>query len=124
MQGRKGMYVLSLEEKKSTPLQWGTLLDAELDGAKIERIQDGWAGPGDERVTFAGYTKAKDGIGRQRIYSCKFDGSDVKAHTPSTNEPVPPYKFPGSEKTAIDVAKEWALGEIAWDDRRVRLGLE
>jgi Tol biopolymer transport system component len=111
----KGILVIEIATKKLIPIVPKNLKDAELN-VPIEAIRDGWAGPTDDRVTFSGKTTDKDGKVRRRIYSCRFDGSDLKAHTPRDNEPVPMYKFPGSDKTAYDIAKEWALNEIKWDD--------
>jgi hypothetical protein len=115
LQNRKGMFIVSVPEGKIMPVILKDLRDAEL-GVIVEDITNGWAGPSDDRVTFSGKTTDKDGKVRRRIYSCRFDGSDLKAHTPKDNEPVPMYKFPGSDKTAYDLAKEWALNEIKWDD--------
>ena len=114
LQNRKGMFIVSVPEGKVTPVAPKEPKDAEV-GAPVTETRDGWAGPGDERVTFSGKTTDKDGQTRWRIYSVRLDGSDLQAHTPKDNEPVPMYQFPESQKTAYDLAKEWALNEIKYE---------
>jgi hypothetical protein len=117
LQTEKGMMLLSVADKKATPVKPKVLLDTELN-AIVTQMRDGWAGPGDDEVTFSGKTTDKDGKVRWRIYSCRFDGSGLKARTPKDNEPVEAYKFPDAPdgKTAIDLAKQWALKEIEFED--------
>jgi len=121
LQTNKGLQIVSIANGQVTPLVLNNLRDAERKDAVIKDIDFGWAGPGDDRVTFSGDSSPGEySEPIRRIYSCRFDGSDLKAHTPRENEPVPMYKFPDSDKTAYDLAKEWALGEIKWEDEQKR----
>lgn len=124
LQAENGMFALSIADKKATPVAPKNLKDAEVGDAAIGATRDGWAGPGDGEVTFSGKTVDKAGKTRWRIYSCRFDGSGLKAWTPKENEPVEAYKFPGAPdgKTAIDLAKTWALKEIEFEDYLKRQG--
>ncbi|MBV9468311.1 MAG: hypothetical protein JO316_01740 [Abitibacteriaceae bacterium] len=115
----KGMSIITVQDKQSKSLALGSLTDNELGAVKIEQVKDGWAGPSDNEVTFSGKTVDKSGKIRWRIYSCHLDGSHVKALTPKDNNPIEPYKF-SDGKTAIDLAKEWALSEIAFADAQKR----
>ncbi len=123
LQTEKEMLVLSITDKKATPLAPKNLKDAEVN-APITQTRDGWAGPSDNEVTFSGKTTDKDGKIRWRIYSCRFDGSGLKAWTPKENQPVEAYKFPDAPdgKTAIDLAKQWALKEVEFEDYLKRQG--
>jgi hypothetical protein len=117
LQTEKGMFNLSVAEKKATPIVPKNLKDVEVN-APITQTRDGWAGPSDNEVTFSGKTTDKAGKVRWRIYSCRFDGTGLKAWTPKENQSVEAYKFPKAPdgKTAIDLAKQWALKEIEWED--------
>jgi len=84
-------------------LKFAAQTDAEV-GAPVTDPIDGWAGPTDDRVTFSGQTKDKAGVVRCRIYSCRFDGTDLKAHTSKENTPVEQYLFPQTKQTAYDMA--------------------
>lgn len=110
-----GILIVDVAQKKVTPVKFPKLTDVEV-GARITGIIDGWAGPTDDRITFSGQTTGKDGKVRRRIYSCRTDGTSLKAHTPKENTPVPMYKFPDGDKTAYDLAKTWALAEIKYED--------
>ena len=118
-----GMKLLSIDSKKTTELEFKNLKDFEVN-APITETRDGWAGPSDNEVTFSGKTTDKDKRERWRIYSCRFDGSGLKAWTPKEAEPVDACKFPEAKdgKTAIDLAKEWALREIEFEDYLKRQG--
>ncbi len=106
---------IDISSKKVSELKLPPLKDAEVN-ATIGDIQDAWAGPGNDEVTFSGKTVDANKKERRRIYSCRFDGSNLKALTPAENKPVPAYKFPQGEKTAYELAKEMALGEIKWEE--------
>ncbi|HEY0076470.1 MAG TPA: hypothetical protein VGB77_20400, partial [Abditibacteriaceae bacterium] len=123
LQSDKGMFALSVADKKATTIAPKNLKDNEVN-APITLTRDGWAGPSDNEVTFSGKTTDKVGKVRWRIYSCRFDGSGLKAWTPKENQPVEAYKFPKApdSKTAIDLAKQWALKEIEWEDYLRRQG--
>ena len=108
--------VIATGNRQTRELKLPPLKDAEVN-APIQDIQDSWAGPGNDEVTFSGKTIDADKKERRRIYSCRFDGSNLKALTPAENTPVPAYKFPEGDKTAYQLAKEMALGEIAWDEK-------
>lgn len=107
-----GIYLLDLPRRRCTKLALGGLTDPELN-VPVHKLIDAWAGPGDDQVTFSGETNDQAGQRRRRIYSCRFDGTDLQALTPLTNDPVPLYDFPESDRTVLDVAREWALAELA-----------
>lgn len=116
LQTAVGIFTVAVEQKKVTPIKLPPLKDTEVGGALIQEIGDAWAGPSKNEVTFSGKTIDADKKERRRIYSCRFDGSNLKALTPAENKPVPAYKFPQGEKTTYELAKEMALGEIKWED--------
>ena len=107
--------VVDVTSKQMRELKLPPFKDTQV-GATIQDINDAWAGPGNDEVTFSGKTIDANKQERRRIYSCRFDGSDFKALTPAENKPVPAYKFPEGNKTAYELAKEMALGEIQWED--------
>ena len=109
------IFIIGTGSKQVRELKFPTLKDAEVN-ATIQEINDAWAGPGNDEVTFSGKTIDANKKERRRIYSCRFDGSNLKALTPAENTPVPAYKFPQGNKTAYELAKEMALGEIQWED--------
>lgn len=115
LQTDQGMSVVVVSDGGLSAVLLKNLKDAELGGAAIQEMRDGWAGPTDDRVTFSGRTIDKSGKGRWRIYSCRMDGSGLKAHTSQDNNPVASYKFPAGERAALDLAKRWALGEIQFE---------
>ena len=117
LQTTKGIFAVTMEGGKVTPVVLASLKDAEVSGALLQEIGDAWAGPGNDEVTFSAKTIGPDKKERRRIYSCRFDGSNLKALTPAENQPVPAYQFPQGQKTAYELAKEMALGEIAWDEK-------
>ena len=109
--------VIDIETKKLRELKLPSLKDTEIGSASIEELQDAWAGPGNDEVTFSGKTIDADKKERRRIYSCRFDGSNLRAWTPKENQPVPAYQFPETQKTAYELAKEIALGELEFNDK-------
>ncbi|MGI8766348.1 MAG: TolB family protein [Gemmatimonadaceae bacterium] len=110
------IFIIGTGSKEVRELKLPPLKDVEV-GATIQDIEDAWAGPGNDEVTFSGKTVDAAKKERRRIYSCRFDGSGLQALTPAENKPVPAYQFPQGPKTAYELAKEMALGEIAWDDK-------
>ncbi len=117
LQADKGMWAASVVAKECKELQFAPLVDPDL-AVPVTDLIDAWAGPGNDRVTFSGKTVDGDKVVRRRIYSCRFDGSDLQAHTPKDNQPVPMYVFPETGKTALELAKEWALTEVQFERRR------
>lgn len=113
---RDGLTVVDIATRKATLLKLPILKDIEVGGATISNLQDGWAGPGNDEVTFSGQTTDATKKVRRRIYSCRFNGTNLRAWTPKENTPVPGYVFPQTKKTAYDLAKEMALAEIKWED--------
>ena len=109
--------VIDIETKKLRELKLPVLKDTEIGSISIEDLQDAWAGPGNDEVTFSGKTIDADKKERRRIYSCRFDGSNLRAWTPKENQPVPAYEFPETQKTAYELAKEIALGELEFNDK-------
>lgn len=121
LQTRKGMLLVNVADGKVSSLSFNNLKDSELGGLPIEDVTDGWAGPTDDEVTFSGYTKGPNKKEPRRIYSCRFDGSALKAWTSAADVPVSAHKFSVDKKNALNLAKHWALDEIQFAAEQKRL---
>jgi hypothetical protein len=121
LQTTEGIQIVSTVDGKSILAKTNALKDKELKNTNIQRIQDGWAGPGNDHITFSGNVRTADRKSYRRIYSCKFDGTDLKALTPITMPLNKDYSFPTGKETVFTIAKQWALGEIAYEDKQKRL---
>lgn len=114
--GLDGLFVVSAETKDCRELDLGGLVDPDL-GRPVTVGDGGWPGPGEARVTFAGWVTDAAGGSHSRVYSCRLDGGDVQAHTPLDLGAAPMYVFPKTGKTAFELAQEWALAELAYERR-------
>lgn len=106
-----GLDVVDPETKTKEPLDLPPLRDPELPAARPAlKLRDPAVSPDGKLLAFSGYRDSGDpehGTGWY-IYTCNLDGSDVKRITPLEDDPVEPYVFPETGKTAFDVAKEIA----------------
>lgn len=105
----KGLDVVGVEAKTKTPLGLPELREPELPADRPAlKLRDPAVSPDGKKLAFSGYRDSGDpqkGTGWY-IYTCNLDGSDVKRVTPLADDPVEPYVFPGTGKTAFDVARE------------------
>ncbi|MBP8955130.1 MAG: PD40 domain-containing protein [Armatimonadetes bacterium] len=103
-----GLDIVDPEAKTKEPLDLPPLHDPELpDDRPALKLRDPAVSPDGQMLAFSGYRDSGDperGTGWY-IYTCNLDGSDVKRITPLEDDPVEPYVFPETGKTAFDVAK-------------------
>ncbi|MBP8954347.1 MAG: PD40 domain-containing protein [Armatimonadetes bacterium] len=106
-----GLDIVDPEAKTKEPLDLPPLRDPELPAARPAlKLRDPAVSPDGKLLAFSGYRDSGDpehGTGWY-IYTCNLDGSDVKRITPLEDDPVEPYVFPETGKTAFDVAREIA----------------
>jgi len=106
-----GMDVVDATTGAVHALQLPELHDPDLPDGPPLKMREPGVSPDGTRLAFSGYRDSGDpekGTGWY-IYICDLDGSDLRRVTPLGDEPVPPYVFPETGKTAFDVAKEIAL---------------
>jgi len=110
-----GLEVVDVAAKTRQPLALPELHDPDLPQGPPLKLRDPAVSPDGRRLAFSGYRDAgegKQGTGWY-IYVCNLDGSELRRVTPLSNDPVEPYVFPESGKTAFDVAKEIARQRMA-----------
>jgi hypothetical protein len=103
-----GPEVVDIETGERLPMKWPELRDPDLPGGVPLMIGDAALRPDGEEVAFSALRwsgKAED-AGAWCLYVCKLDGSELQRLTPPQDDPVAPYVFPDTGKTAFDVARD------------------
>jgi len=107
----RGLEVIDLDSRTKFPLKWPSLRDPDLPGDYGVVVREAALSPDGARIAFSGLRwsgNVQDPAGWY-IYVCDLDGSNLQRLTPLEDDPVPPYVFPETGKTAFDVAREIAL---------------
>jgi len=103
-----GLDILDVDTGEKSAVHWPELRDPELLQGQPLIIRGAVLCPDGDRVAFSGLRwsgEPEDPAGWY-IYVCNLDGSELQRVTPLEDEPVPPYVFPETGKTAFDVAKD------------------
>ena len=103
-----GWDTIDVETGHNTRVFDGAMADPDTPERELYDIREAVIDPTGTRVAFSGWRWSGDPDDAilPRIYVCNLDGSDVKRVTSMDDEPVEPYVFPASGKTAIDVGRE------------------
>ena len=112
-----GLWIVDVDTRTRTALSLPELHDPDLPDGPPLTIREPVVSPDGNRFAFSGYRDAGDGEEGTGwyIYVCNLDGSDLRRVTPLEDEPVPPYVFPESGKSAFDVAREIAAERMNAD---------
>ncbi|MFW5867867.1 MAG: hypothetical protein ACOCX2_08630 [Armatimonadota bacterium] len=113
----EGLGILDPPARQLTPLELGELHDPDLPNGQPLEVRDPVVSPDGTKLAFSGLRWSGDpeDAAGWYIYVCNLDGSNLRRVTPLEDEPVPPYVFPETGKTAFDVAREIALERMNAD---------
>lgn len=117
IQDDRGLVSIATPGASQRVLPFPVLYDPEIPRGPELTIGSPAVSPDGSMLAFSAYRDAgdgKEGAGWY-IYVCSLDGSDLRRVTPLKDDPVPPYIFPETGKTAFDVAREIALQRMDAD---------
>ena len=103
VQAKSGLFLIDGASKKLDDLILPPFQDTDLHGASITDITDGYVGPTQSTILFAGRTIDVHSDVRWRIYRCALDGSGLTALTPADDVPVNCHRFAQGPADAYDL---------------------
>ena len=105
-----GVDVIDVLSGRHEALMLGSLHDPDLPEGEALLVHGACPSPDGEKMAFSGlrWSGRPDDAAGWYIYTCNLDGSDVRRVTPLEDEPVKPYTYPVTGRSAFDVADEIA----------------
>jgi len=110
-----GVDVIDVLSGRHEALMLGSLHDPDLPEGEALLVNGACPSPDGERIAFNGlrWSGRPDDAAGWYIYACNLDGSDLRRVTPLDDEPVKPYTYPVTGRSAFDVADEIAEARAA-----------